>query len=101
MTTDTPETAEQRRRFEARFANGWCLNRDQQGLYIDSRTDNLWFGWLERGQGMPDAADVQRVLDYLSKGEAEIRAAKSNVTWADTMVRATVLIRRLAPQGAA
>ena len=47
-------------------------------------------------QGVPESDDVQRVLGYLSEGSAQIRADKSNVVWADTMARASDLIRQLA-----
>lgn len=44
----------------------------------------------------PEACDVQRVLGYLRTDETQIRAAKVNAAWADTMARATDLIRQLA-----
>jgi hypothetical protein len=44
---------------------------------------------------MIDREDVERVLGYLRNDEAEIRSTKANVVWADTMARATDLIRQL------
>jgi hypothetical protein len=44
----------------------------------------------------PDVCDVDRVLDYLHEDEAAIRASKINFVWANTMARATALIRVLA-----
>lgn len=46
----------------------------------------------------PDEAEVQRVLGYLRGSEAEVRAGKEQIVWADTMARAADLIRNLAAQ---
>lgn len=47
-----------------------------------------------------EASEVGRVLGYLAAGEAEIRAEKANVVWADTMARAADTIRALDVGGA-
>jgi hypothetical protein len=44
---------------------------------------------------MIESSDVERVLGYLRTDEAEIRATKTNLVWADTMARAADLIRAL------
>jgi hypothetical protein len=67
--------------FDAGYRAAWTRASGMQGM---------------EAPGVPDASEVRRVLGYLQSDETEIRAAKDHLIWADTMARASDLIRTLA-----